>query len=399
MRVLLVAPVVPYEGIPHAGGQHLFSYVSALREQGVDLEIVAPEPVGGGCGPGDQSVAGSRTIPRAGPQHVVARCWASARHAWRAIDPGFGVVRGFEKDAGFRDLVASADLIDIHWTEMLPVLHMIRRLAPDTPVFCTEHDVFTQSVRRALRSPSPRQRAKALVRCKQVAGREARLLNLADRVYVFNRQDVELLERIGVTTPIAVTDLFVPVVTERRDLSSRRVVFAAAFTRPENSEAARWLTEKVWPRVREKVPDSELCLVGNGPPPWLKSSSAENIQVTGRVPLLAPYYLKAGVACAPLQRGAGVKAKVLEGMAYGLPVVTTSVGAEGIAGDAMRPPPLLVADTPGEFADALIRLLEDESARTSLGEAGRAWSQQRYDSRRSVGVIVADMKEACGSLR
>jgi glycosyltransferase involved in cell wall biosynthesis len=193
-----------------------------------------------------------------------------------------------------------------------------------------------------------------------------------------------------------VTDLFVPVVAERPSLRRRRVVFAAAFARAENREAARWLTDRVWPQVRAQVPDGELYLVGNGPPGWATGRDDRSIHVTGRVPVLAPFYLDAGIACAPLRRGAGVKMKVLEGMAYGLPVVTTRVGAEGIVGDPHHPPPLVIADTPARFADALIQLLQDRAARVALGWAGQRWVEGRYDSRRSITTIVNDMQRACG---
>lgn len=392
---MIIAPVVPYDGIPHAGGQYLATYAAGLEERGVDVELVAPEPVEPEGGRRQPDVVPSRVVPRAGAHHPVARLWAAGRHTWQAIDPGLGVVRGFEQNRGFRDLLASVDLIDMHWTEMLPLVPLIRRFAPRTPIFCTEYDVFTQHVRRAIHSPSPSQRAKAVVRYVQVGGREARLLNAVDRVYVFNRENVELLRAIGVTTTVAATDLFVPVVAEQPSLRGRRVIFAAAFARPENREAARWLTQRVWPRVRAQVPEGELYLVGNGPPGWANGLDGPNIHVTGRVPLLAPFYRDAGIACAPLRRGAGVKMKVLEGMAHGLPVVTTSVGAEGIVGETHDPPPLVIADTPAQFADALIRLLEDRSARVLLGGAGRRWVEERYDSQRSITNILTDMQQAC----
>lgn len=395
MRVLIVAPVVPYDGIPHAGGQYLATYAAGLRELGIDVEVVAPEPVARDGGRRGPDVVPFRLVPRAGAHHPVARLWAAGRHAWQAIDPGPGVLRGFEESHAFRALVASVDLIDIHWAEMLPLVPLIRDLAPRTPVFCTEYDVFTQHVRRALRSPSPSQRAKAAIRYVHVSRREARLLNTVDRVSVFNPENVGLLKRMGVTTTVAVRDLFVPVVAERPPLRRRRVIFAAAFMRAENREAARWLTERVWPQVRAQVPDGELYLVGNGPPTWAAGPNDRSIHVTGRVPRLAPYYLDAGLACAPLQRGAGVKMKVLEGMAHGLPVVTTSVGAEGIVGDTGKPPPLVIADTPARFADALSELLQHQAARVVLGRAGQRWVEGRYDAQRNITSIATDMHGAC----
>ena len=396
MRILIIAPVAPYDGIPHAGGQYLATYATGLRDRGVDVEIVAPEPIAPNRGPRGPNIVPVRLVPRAGARHPAAVLWAAGRHAWRAIDPGLGVVRGFEENRQFRELVASVDLIDIHWTEMLPLVPLLRRVAPRTPVFCTEYDVFTQAVRRAIHSPSPSQRAKAIVRYVHVSRREARLLNTVDRVYVFNRENVGLLKGMGVTTTVATTDLFVPVVAERPPLERRRVIFAGAFGRAENREAARWLTERVWPTVRAQIPEGELYLVGDGPREWARGLDGHSVHVTGRVPLLAPYYRDAGVACAPIQRGAGVKMKVLEGMAHGLPVVTTSVGSEGIVGDTHHPPPLVIADTPARFADALIQLLQDRAARVVLGRAGQRWVEGRYDSRRSITTLVTDMREACG---
>jgi len=113
-----------------------------------------------------------------------------------------------------------------------------------------------------------------------------------------------------------------------------------------------------------------LDIVGAGPPPELLRRSTGPVRVTGKVPTIGPYYDGAAIAIAPLLTGAGVKFKIPQAMAYGLPVVTTSVGAEGLTG--LVDEGMLVTDDPRSFALAVVTLLGDPIARRRVGAAGRA---------------------------
>jgi glycosyltransferase involved in cell wall biosynthesis len=125
-------------------------------------------------------------------------------------------------------------------------------------------------------------------------------------------------------------------------------------------DAAEWLVREILPRIRAAVPEARLALVGSKPSDAVVALANDVVEVTGFVPddELARRYAGARVVLAPLRFGAGVKLKVIEALAEGVPVVTTPVGAEGIEGlDAV----IDVADTPEALAAAAIRLLQDDA--------------------------------------
>lgn len=147
------------------------------------------------------------------------------------------------------------------------------------------------------------------------------------------------------------------------------LVFVANFAYAPNADAALHLCREVLPQVLAERPSARLLLVGNDPPPEVLALRSPHVVVTGRVPEVERYFDRADVVVCPLREGGGIKVKLLEAMARGRPVVTTSVGAQGFgerAWQAMR-----VADTPHAFARAILGLLGDPAERRRLGEASR----------------------------
>lgn len=154
-----------------------------------------------------------------------------------------------------------------------------------------------------------------------------------------------------------------------------RILFWGALGREENAAAVQWLTREVFPLVKSRVAEAELLVVGSDPPAWLRNLTADGVRVTGYVEDPGPYFRSARVAALPLFAGAGVKIKVLECLAAGIPVVTTAVGAEGIA--AGPDEGLVVSEgTPEAFASRLVRLLEDPEYAARLGAAAAWWSER-----------------------
>jgi glycosyltransferase involved in cell wall biosynthesis len=145
-----------------------------------------------------------------------------------------------------------------------------------------------------------------------------------------------------------------------------------------NQEGVRWFAERVHPRLREKRAYT-LLAVGRRPPGWMTRPGGlpPNIRVTGTVEDVRPYIARGEVYVAPLLAGGGSRLKILEALAMGRAVVSTTVGAEGL--DVVADRDLVLADDPGAFADAVVALLDDAPRRRALGKAGRKLVESRYD--------------------
>ena len=168
----------------------------------------------------------------------------------------------------------------------------------------------------------------------------------------------------------------IPIIVDRLPVKRRpsrgEVVFVGPLWHPPNMDAVLWFCSDVWPQVRARVPDARLRLIGSNawclPIDTATLSTCPGVFVEGFVPDLSSVYSEACAVVAPLRFGAGMKGKVCEAMAAGVPVVTTSVGAEGIR--ARRDHDLLVADGPDAFARAVVSLLTDDALALSVGAAG-----------------------------
>ena len=165
------------------------------------------------------------------------------------------------------------------------------------------------------------------------------------------------------------------------------ILFVAGFGHPPNVDAACWLVEKIMPRVRARMPQVQLSLVGSNPTDEVKALASDGVEIMGYVDdaTLASLYRSARVVVAPLRFGAGVKLKVLEAMANGVPVVTTSIGAQGLPGLAEIIP---VSDDPERIADALFDLLDDDTRWTTVSEAAKGYIGQHF----SVDVMAAALR-------
>ncbi len=148
-----------------------------------------------------------------------------------------------------------------------------------------------------------------------------------------------------------------------------------------NEDAVAFFADEVFPRIQEKVPDVQFSIVGGNPSARVqKLAERDGVIVTGRVPEIKPYFAEATVFVVPLRIGSGTRLKILEALAMGKAVVSTSVGAEGLA--LKDGEEIFIADEPTTFADAVIRLLTDTTLRRRTGENGRARVEQDYDWRR-----------------
>lgn len=165
-------------------------------------------------------------------------------------------------------------------------------------------------------------------------------------------------------------DYFTPAtVSDAEPVDPHSIVFTGLMSYRPNLDGVRFFADIVLPLIRERHPKVKLTIVGGGNPGDLDALKQDGVVVTGRVPDVRPYLAGAACVVVPVRMGGGTRLKVVEGLSMGRPLVSTSLGCEGIA---VRPEEhLLVADEPEEFASAVCRLLDDPGLGRRLGAAGR----------------------------
>ena len=195
---------------------------------------------------------------------------------------------------------------------------------------------------------------------------------------VFKRADEQALRRAGIQTPVQLIDPWLdeprgPEPTRR----ARSVLFAGALWRRENEDGLVWFLERVWPPVRAAGPEATLLIVGALPGDRLKAAAArsQGVNVIGDAPDLLPYYRSASLFVAPLFVKGGLKFKVPQAMLCGLPVIATTVAAEGVADEAPPSALWMVTNDPHEMADGIVSAWTNEAAATEVGRTAARWSR------------------------
>jgi glycosyltransferase involved in cell wall biosynthesis len=159
---------------------------------------------------------------------------------------------------------------------------------------------------------------------------------------------------------------------------SRHLVFTGSMDWLPNEDGIVHFVREILPLIRQVEPSTTLSIVGRDPTPAVRRLEAEyGVTVTGRVDDVRPFVAEAAVYVVPLRIGGGTRLKIFEAMAMGKPIVSTTVGAEGLpVSDGLH---LLLADTPDAFAHAVVRLLQNQTERARLGDAARHLVVNQFD--------------------
>jgi len=152
------------------------------------------------------------------------------------------------------------------------------------------------------------------------------------------------------------------------------LLFVGGMHWPPNAEGMRWFARQVWPLVRTACPQAVLNVIGKSPPPELLGLLG--VQAPGYVPDLDAYWAQSAVFIVPLLSGGGMRVKILDAWAHGLPVVSTTIGAEGLAYTTGQD--ILIADQPQAMAAHILALLKDPALAARLGQAGWETLRRRY---------------------
>jgi glycosyltransferase involved in cell wall biosynthesis len=247
-----------------------------------------------------------------------------------------------------------------------------------------EHELLS---RRAAVERRPAKRAGLWLEAKKFEREELRIARHYDLVLTPSDREREALDATAGMPPIATIPntidpdriTFIPAAS-----TSDRLLFVGTTQVDANRDGLIWFVTNVLPLIEREVPTVSLTIVGGAPPPEvLALGDAANVEVTGYVPDVAPYMADAAIFVVPLRSGGGTRLKILESLAYGVPTVSTTIGAEGL--DLAPGEDLLLGDEPPELAARVIDLLRDRALGDRIRHRGRAAVEASY-SWQSVGA-------------
>lgn len=266
-------------------------------------------------------------------------------------------------------------------------LHDIRRISPQTRIAVLTDD---QHGLREQRMAELSNRFSDYERAKDYAARESEVYRQADFVLSISEDDRRGLLR---NNPELAIDLF-PMVAELAPMGAdfgqkADFLFVGNFGNPANKDGVAWLLNEVWPEVRRRLPSAKISLVGDHIP--TQFAGADGVQVLGHVVDLDPLFAQRRVFVAPIRFGTGIKTKNLSALAHGLPLVTTTVGAEGL--NLQNGTHALIADTSQEFARQLYRSYTDQELWTALTHNSRAHVRREFGHERLRQAVRDLMKQ------
>jgi glycosyltransferase involved in cell wall biosynthesis len=249
------------------------------------------------------------------------------------------------------------------------------------PVILDEHNIeYEVSQRLARGESSPVRRVFHMLEARRVRRVEQAAWRSVHTTLVTSEREASLIRathpdvRVVVVPNGVDVEAFAPVPGIPREPGL--VVFNGVLDYRPNLDAARWLVEEVWPRVRSAVPTARLLIVGRGSAADRRHLDRDGVATTGEVPSVAALLGRAAVVVVPVRMGGGTRLKVVEALAMSRPIVSTTLGCEGI--DVIDGEHLLIADTPDDIAMATVRILNDERLGAQLGVRGRALAVERY---------------------
>jgi glycosyltransferase involved in cell wall biosynthesis len=386
MRILLVLPMVPQaDGI---GGfpKLMHAELSGLAELHEVTVVGTFGELPGQAGAAAELVRSgldahfvdrrrSRSAPRRWRVRAeLASSWSLSRRPWRAVS-------SIARVQPLLDRVTASRRFDVVAIEDSPMSAL--RFPAGVPTVLTEHEAF--------RAPASDWRAKRLV--ERPGGALRRIdwqrweefqpvaWKRFDLTQVFSESDAAaILERapeIASRVRVNPFGIELPSPAHPAKQVPGTVLFVGNFTHLPNRDAALWLAGEIMPAVRARQPDARLRIVGSAPPREVLDLEGDGIEVIADAPSIESHLEQAAVVMAPVRTGGGMRIKVLEALARGKAVVTTSRGAEGYTG--FEPdPPFAVADEPEPIAVATAELLSEPTRRLELGARAAAFAQRHY---------------------
>ncbi len=301
-----------------------------------------------------------------------------------------------------RDLLKQRDFDAIHADQLWMAQYALATKKQDNQKITTvldQHNAVHLIPQRLMKSTSnPVIRAILSLEARKMARYEAITCEEFDQVVWVTKEDREAVKIHQMNGKIRSnhrhnennisSQSIIPICVDTRDKGfinrkpqARRVTFIGGLHWPPNADGVRWFAREIWPQIHREAPEAIFTIIGKDPPSIVTDQLSRNmnIEVTGYVTDLNPYLEETAAFIVPLRAGGGMRVKILDAWSWGLPVVSTQIGAEGI--DFEDGQNILIVDRIEPFAKAVLETLRRPSVGMKLGKAGRETVESLYDWR------------------
>jgi len=292
------------------------------------------------------------------------------------------------------------DVLQLEYTVLGQYAGSFRRI----PSILFEHDIYFQSIARRLPfMSSPLERMTARWEYLRSLRYELRLLTAPDRVQVCSRDNAdyllsflpELKGRVDAGYRAGIDTSLYQYRSEGREPFT--LLFLGSFRHLPNVEALNWFANDLFPRIRAEEPRARLIVIGSDPPPRHSLRDAAGIELIGFVDDVREPLARYALFVCPILSGSGVRVKLLEAFAAGIPVVSTRLGAEGLA--EVDGQICALADSPGEFAAHVVGLLRDPARALGMAERARDFVVAERDMRGMTARMVESYRREVERMR
>jgi polysaccharide biosynthesis protein PslH len=279
----------------------------------------------------------------------------------------------------------SFDIVSIDQTMIAWYAETIRSAFPagqHPPIVLRAHNIeYIIQQRLAVNEPNLLKRLYRSDLARRMKNYERQYFPLFDGIMAITPDDARLIRELGYQGLVSVVPAGVDVASFSPNPAihprPNTLSFIGGMDWQPNLEAVRWFVERVMPLVREKFPQIEFHIAGKRMPDWIRAYNRHpNVFTYPDVPSAGEFMQSCAISVVPILSGGGMRLKIVEAMALGLPIISTRVGAEGIA--AKHGESILYADTPEEFVNAIGQLLENPQLAKFLGENARRLAVERY---------------------
>ncbi|MCB7337241.1 glycosyltransferase family 4 protein [Enterocloster aldenensis] len=389
-KVLIASLTLPYANVPHAGGKtHYYYLQKLLSSSSLEVNLISF------CRPEEKEkndLKGANTNIICLEDNIFSRalrflCNFKSRFNFFDSKGNFspGIykfhIKRYLKQLKSKNYMP--DIIIMEWTQIVLLSELFSEYFPDAKLVASEHDVsFLLFQRKLFIEKGAIQKYINKIRYNNLKNAELYNLKHCDLIITHNEKDKQLLceNNIDIAKIFTIVPYFKDYSYLKWHHSKNRIIFYGAMGRPENYLSAIWFIENVFNDLQ--IDDLQLCVVGNNPPKQLLQYARNNIIITGYQEKIDDFLSDCLCMVAPLILGAGIKVKILEALSAGVPVLTNSIGIEGIP--VYSGIEYIHCESDEEYKSIISNIINDEDRLNKISLNAQKFMKENYNLSESI---------------